>query len=99
MTKKPTQTMEQVIGCECVQLENGLTVLVRPMPGYSSIHAIYGTRFGSTDTHFRLNGTAMQLPAGVAHFLEHKMFESEAGDAFLEFAKTGANANAYTSFY
>lgn len=98
MTKKPTQTMEQVIGCECVQLENGLTVLVRPMPGYSSIHAIYGTRFGSTDTHFRLNGTEMQLPAGVAHFLEHKMFESEAGDAFLEFAKTGANANAYTSF-
>ena len=40
----------------------------------------------------------MHLPAGVAHFLEHKMFEDEDGDAFAKFAKTGANANAFTSF-
>lgn len=40
----------------------------------------------------------MHLPAGVAHFLEHKMFEDEDGDAFAKFAKTGANANAFTAF-
>ena len=38
----------------------------------------------------------MHLPAGVAHFLEHKMFEDQDGDAFAKFAKTGANANAFT---
>lgn len=40
----------------------------------------------------------MHLPAGVAHFLEHKMFEDQDGDAFAKYAKTGANANAFTSF-
>ena len=47
---------------------------------------------------FCLNGQTVHLPAGVAHFLEHKMFEDEDGDAFAKFAKTGANANAFTSF-
>ena len=40
----------------------------------------------------------MDVPEGIAHFLEHKMFENEDGDAFLKYAKTGASANAYTSF-
>ena len=79
-------------------LPSGLTVLVRPMPGYSGTHVIYATRFGSIDRDFRLNGREVHLPAGVAHFLEHKMFEDQDGDAFAKFAKTGANANAFTSF-
>lgn len=79
-------------------LASGLTVLVRPMPGYSGVHAVYATRFGSVDGAFRLDGRTVQLPEGVAHFLEHKMFESEEGDAFSQYAKTGANANAFTSF-
>ena len=79
-------------------LPSGLTVLVRPMPGYSGTHVIYATRFGSIDRDFRLGEREVHLPAGVAHFLEHKMFEDEDGDAFAKFAKTGANANAFTAF-
>jgi len=56
-------------------LPSGLTVLVRPMPGYSGTHVIYATRFGSIDRDFRVDGREVHLPAGVAHFLEHKMFE------------------------
>ena len=72
-------------------LPSGLTVLVRPMPGYSGTHVLI-------DRDFRVDGREVHLPAGVAHFLEHKMFEDEDGDAFAKFAKTGANANAFTSF-
>ena len=54
------------------------TVLVRPMPGYSSTHVIFATKFGSIDRDFRLDGKEVHLPAGVAHFLEHKMFELPA---------------------
>ena len=79
-------------------LPSGLAVLVRPMPGYSGTHVIYATRFGSIDRDFRVGEREVHLPAGVAHFLEHKMFEDEDGDAFAKFAKTGANANAFTSF-
>lgn len=79
-------------------LPSGLTVIVRPMPGYSSMHAIYATHFGSIDRKFRLGDSEVDVPAGVAHFLEHKMFEDEDGDAFAKYAKTGANANAFTSF-
>ena len=79
-------------------LPSGLTVLVRPMPGYSCTHVIAATRFGSIDRNFRLGDRECSLPAGVAHFLEHKMFEDEDGDAFAKFARTGANANAFTSF-
>ena len=83
---------------EWVVLPSGLTVIVRPMPGYSSAHCVYATRFGSIDRRFRLGDKEVSLPAGVAHFLEHKMFEDQDGDAFAKYAKTGANANAFTSF-
>lgn len=84
--------------CDTVVLDCGLTVKVKSMPGYSGVFAIYGTRFGAVDMDFTVDGKEVHLPAGVAHFLEHKMFESEDGDAFAKFAKTGASANAYTSF-
>ena len=51
-------------------LPNGLTVLVHPMPGFTGVHAVYGTRFGSIDRAFVLEGRRVDLPAGVAHFLE-----------------------------
>ncbi len=79
-------------------LPSGLTVIVRHMPHYSATHAIYATGFGSIDLDFRLGEKVVKLPAGVAHFLEHKMFEDEDGDAFAKYAKTGASANAFTSF-
>ena len=85
-------------GNERYVLPSGLTVLVRPMPGYAAAHAVVAARFGSIDVHFRLGGQELTLPAGVAHYLEHKMFEDQEGDAFSKFARTGANANAFTSF-
>lgn len=83
---------------EKLVLENGLTLLVAPMPGYKGIHAVYGTNFGSVDLAFEQAGKTVQLPAGTAHFMEHKMFEKEEGDAFALYAKTGASANAFTGF-
>ena len=84
--------------CEQVTLPSGLTVLCRTMPDYSTVHAAYVTAFGSIDRAFTLDGRAVTVPAGTAHFLEHKMFESEQGDAFDLYAQTGASANAFTSF-
>ena len=98
MNENLTSTLALCQRDEMVILPSGLKVVVRPMPGYSSVHCVYATRFGSVDTRFALDGQEYALPAGVAHFLEHKMFEDEDGDAFAKFAKTGANANAFTSF-
>lgn len=72
----------------------GLTVLVYPKKGYSTTYGIIGTNYGSIDN--LLSGKT--IPNGTAHFLEHKLFESEELDAFDRFAVTGASANAYTSF-
>ncbi len=83
---------------EKIILDSGLTVLIKTMPDYSTVHAVYGTKFGSVNRHYEIQGEEIELPAGIAHFLEHKMFENEDGDAFELYAKTGASANAYTSF-
>ncbi len=80
-------------------LPNGFVVRLLPMPGYGAVHAIYATHFGSIDRVYESGETRVCVPAGTAHFLEHKMFENEDGvDAFELFAKTGASANAYTGF-
>ncbi|MEG1366972.1 MAG: pitrilysin family protein, partial [Oscillospiraceae bacterium] len=83
---------------EEIHLDNGLTVLVKEMPDFCGVHAVYSTAFGSIESGFIADGKKYDLPAGIAHFLEHKMFENEDGDAFELYAKTGASANAYTSF-
>jgi predicted Zn-dependent peptidase len=82
------------------QLENGLTVALLPQPGFQQVFATFTTRFGSIDQTFRLpaSGQRLTVPDGVAHFLEHKMFDSKTGDVFQDFAKHGAAANAFTSF-
>ena len=79
---------------------SGLTVLLYPMKGFSTAYALFGTNYGSVDTCFRKKGepSFTTVPEGIAHYLEHKLFESEDGDAFRLFAETGADANAYTSF-
>ena len=79
---------------------SGLKILVYPKENYASAYAMFGTQYGSLDTDFRLTGEKefTSVPEGIAHFLEHKLFESEDLDAFERYAKTGANANAYTSF-
>ncbi len=79
---------------------SGLKIYVFPKENYSSTYAVFGTRYGSIDTAFRKSSEEdyTEVPEGIAHFLEHKLFESEELDAFERFAKTGASANAYTSF-
>ena len=78
----------------------GLQIYVMPKENYSSAYAVFGTRYGSTDTGFKRSDEKefVEIPEGTAHFLEHKLFESEELDAFARYAKTGASANAYTSF-
>lgn len=79
---------------------SGLEIFLYPKKGFSSSFAIFGTKYGSIDNCFqRSDEPALEtVPEGIAHFLEHKLFESEDGDSFSRFAKTGASANAFTSF-
>lgn len=78
--------------------ESGLKVYISEKK-FSTYYAVFGTRYGSFDNVFTVGGERYTVPEGIAHFLEHKMFESENGtDAFEEYAALGADANAYTSF-
>ena len=78
---------------------SGLKIYILEKPQYNSAYAVFGTKYGSIDTCFSVgDGEKTTVPEGIAHFLEHKLFESEDGDAFAKYAKTGAYSNAYTSF-
>lgn len=79
-------------------LDNGLNVFIINKPGYNKKFVTYTTKYGSLDDQFTANGETYRVPDGIAHFLEHKMFEKEDGDVFNLFSKNGANANAFTSF-
>lgn len=79
-------------------LPNGLTVVVVPRPGFTKKLAYFVTDYGAIHTKFTLNGTACDAPAGVAHFLEHKMFDLPDRDVSAEFAALGAIPNAFTSY-
>ncbi|CDN45117.1 hypothetical protein BN871_GL_00190 [Paenibacillus sp. P22] len=81
------------------QLPNGLQVYVLPKEGFQKTYATFSTRYGSVDNHFGIgDGPLARVPDGIAHFLEHKMFEEPTGDIFATFASQGASANAFTSF-
>lgn len=80
-------------------MSNGLQVYVLPKPGFQKTYATFSTKYGSIDNHFRVEGESeISVPDGIAHFLEHKMFEEPEGDIFTKFAMQGASANAFTSF-
>ena len=79
-------------------LPNGLTVCVVPRPGFTKKLAYFITDFGAIHTRFTLNGEEMTVPDGIAHFLEHKMFDLPGRDATAEFAALGARPNAFTSY-
>ena len=82
------------------KLENGLTVMIIPKKGITKKYAIWGTHYGSIDNNFLVPGEteAIKVPDGIAHFLEHKMFEQENGTNSLDtLTSIGANANAYTT--
>ena len=81
------------------QLSNGLTVMVVPRPGFSKKLAYFVTDFGAIHREFTLDGEKIQVPAGIAHFLEHKMFDLPDGrDVTAELAALGAGTNAFTSY-
>lgn len=82
-----------------IQHASGITIYYYPMPGKSKSAAMITTKFGSMNREFKKykQDEWMVAPDGVAHFLEHKLFESPKGNAFDYYAKTGAKANAYTS--
>lgn len=82
------------------KLDNGLDIYIVPKDNVNNIYATFTTKYGGVDTNFKLNGKDVKSPAGIAHFLEHKMFEQENGeDPFKVFDKNGAQANAMTSSY
>ena len=80
-------------------LPNGLTVFVVPRPGFTRKLAYFVTDFGSIHTDFVFEGREIHAPAGIAHFLEHKMFDMPGGrDVSAELAALGAGTNAFTSY-
>lgn len=82
------------------KLENGLTVIIVPKNNLQKKYVIWGTNFGSLDNHFiePKTGNEISIPDGVAHFLEHKMFEQESGVNSLDtLSALGVDANAYTT--
>ncbi|AIQ59158.1 EF-P 5-aminopentanol modification-associated protein YfmH [Paenibacillus borealis] len=80
-------------------MDNGLQVYVLPKPSFLKTYATFATKYGSVDNHFKVaGGEETTVPDGIAHFLEHKMFEEPEGDIFATFASNGASANAFTSF-
>ena len=90
------------VGDQYYQIDHptGLKIFVYPKENSNSTYAVFGAKYGSVDTCFKRSDEqdTCTVPEGIAHFLEHKLFESEEGDAFSRYAKTGASANAYTSF-
>ncbi|TFE24368.1 EF-P 5-aminopentanol modification-associated protein YfmH [Cohnella luojiensis] len=97
MSAKPYPKLQETLWHE--KLDNGLEVFILPKPGFTKTYATFTTRFGSIDNHFTPpGGETIRVPDGIAHFLEHKMFEEPDGDIFSKFASQGASANAYTSF-
>ena len=82
------------------KLKNGLTIVIIPKQTTRKKYVIWGTHFGSIDNHFRMPGSGEEvfIPDGVAHFLEHKMFEQPNGTNSLDtLMALGVDANAYTT--
>lgn len=82
------------------KLDNGLNVYILPKKGFNKTYATFTTKYGSIDNEFVPLGKEemKRVPDGIAHFLEHKLFEKEDGDVFQHFSKQGASSNAFTSF-
>jgi predicted Zn-dependent peptidase len=82
------------------QMESGLKVYFVPKQGYTKQYAIFATDYGSIDNVFIPIGEkdTIEVPEGIAHFLEHKLFEEPEENIFDKFSKLGGNVNAYTNF-
>ena len=82
------------------KLSNGLKIFICPKVGYTKKIGMYGTIYGSLDSEFIdvITGKRTKVEDGIAHFLEHKLFEQEGDNALDVFAKMGVSSNAYTAF-
>jgi len=79
-------------------LPNGLTIQILPKKGFNKSYAVFATNYGGADRRFKLSGEWIDTPAGVAHFLEHKMFDTpDGGNALAVLSANGASPNAFTS--
>ncbi|MDR1131083.1 MAG: insulinase family protein [Oscillospiraceae bacterium] len=78
-------------------LSNGLTINIVPKPGFLKSYAMFTANYGGADRRFKLAGQWLDTPAGVAHFLEHKMFDMPDGNALNILSARGASPNAFTS--
>lgn len=98
MKKIEFETLQETLFQET--LPNGLDVYILPKRGFSKTFMTFTTKYGSVDRTFIPRGKdePTTVPDGIAHFLEHKMFEKEDGDVFQQFSLHGASANAFTSF-
>lgn len=98
MEQKKYQQIQEVIYQQT--LANGLQITLIPKPHFHKTYGLFTTNYGSIDNEFvPLGGKEfIRVPDGIAHFLEHKMFEKKEGDVFQVFSKLGAAANAFTSF-
>jgi len=97
----PSRARSPTLGEEVLSVvfPSGLTVLHCPKPGFKKKYACYSTFYGSADSEFiEPDGARLKVPDGIAHFLEHTLFETEDGNVSDLFAKTGAYNNAATSF-
>ena len=72
------------------ELPNGLHIYVDRRPEFQKSYAFFATNYGGMDMKFKLDGQDMDTPAGVAHYLEHKMFDTKEGNALQELAANGA---------
>ena len=99
-SKKVRQFAELQESLYSYRVYPGLQLYVLPKAGYQNKYAAFSTHFGSIDNRFQVDGAGevIKVPEGVAHFLEHKLFEDERGNVFDRFAAYGASANAFTTF-
>ena len=101
MMKKEILTSART-GDSCIHVKHssGLDIYICEMNGFSGVEALFGTKYGSVNTMFKTAADSdyTVVPEGIAHFLEHKLFENEDCGVFELYAKTGASGNAYTSF-
>ena len=79
-------------------LPNGLSIAIVPRPGFTKKLCYFVTDFGAIHTQFSMDGKDYAVPAGIAHYLEHKMFDLPGRDVTAEFAALGAIPNAFTSY-
>ena len=83
--------------CYYQHLENGLNAFVISKPGYAKAMAMLAVNYGGMDARFTLDGQLQDTPEGIAHYLEHKMFEMRQGSALTWLSQAGASVNAFTA--